>query len=198
MNFKLLQDNLNFLQDLKDLEDLKKKLELYEKFFKSYSKAHNISNFKELEREIIASLKILDFKDLSFAENAIDLGSGAGFPAVFLAIVLKANFTLFEPNPKKASFLSLIKSELELDNLSIIKEKIELHAPKFKARLITSRALMKIPQLITACKGFFDEDSLFVFYKGSSLQSELVGLKDYKIYEFDKRRYCLILGAKLC
>ena len=199
MNFSLLQRNLGFLREFneKNSSEFKKRLEIYENLFQNYSKVHNISTFKQLENEIIDSLKILDFKDLTFAKNAIDIGSGAGFPALFLALILRAKFTLFEPNAKKAAFLMLAKSELGLDNLSIIKEKIELHTPKFKANLITSRALMKIPLLITLCEGFFDEGSLFLFYKGSSLQSELVGLENYELFEFGKRKYCLIEGGEV-
>ena len=200
MNFSLLQRNLGFLRefDEKNLGDFKKRLEIYENLFQNYGKVHNISAFRQLENEIIDSLKILDFKDLSFAANAIDIGSGAGFPALFLALILKAKFTLFEPNAKKAAFLMLAKSELGLGNVCVVKSKIELHAPKFKANLITSRALMKIPHLITLCEGFFDESSLFLFYKGSSLQSELAGLENYELFEFGKRNYCLLSGAKFC
>ena len=199
MNFSLLQRNLGFLREFneKNSSEFKKRLEIYEKIFQNYSKVHNISTFKQLENEIIDSLKILDFKDLTFAKNAIDIGSGAGFPALFLALILKAKFTLFEPNAKKAAFLMLTKSELGLGNLSVIKEKIELYSPKFKASLITSRALMKIPLLITLCEGFFDEGSLFLFYKGSSLQSELAGLENYEVFEFNKRKYCLIEGGEV-
>ena len=199
MNFSLLQRNLGFLRefDEKNSSEFKKRLEIYENLFQNYSKVHNISTFKQLENEIIDSLKILDFKDLTFAKNAIDIGSGAGFPALFLALILKAKFTLFEPNAKKAAFLMLAKSELGLGNLSVIKEKIELHTPKFKASLITSRALMKIPLLTTLCEGFFDEGSLFLFYKGSSFQSELAGLENYELFEFGKRKYCLIEGGEI-
>ena len=211
MKFELLQRNLGFLRefDEKNLSDFKKRLEIYEKLFQNYGKVHNISAFRQLENEIIDSLKILDFKDLNFVQNAIDIGSGAGFPALFLALILKAKFTLFEPNAKKAAFLMLAKSELGLGNVCVVKSKIELHTPKFKANLITSRALMKIPHLITLCEGFYDENSLFLFYKGSQLQGELEGLKGLKredlngvknceIFEFGKRRYCLLSGVKFC
>ena len=260
MNFSLLQRNLGFLRefDEKNLSDFQKRLEIYEKLFQNYGKVHNISAFKQLENEIVDSLKILDFKDLNFAQNAIDIGSGAGFPALFLALILRAKFTLFEPNAKKAAFLMLVKSELGLGNVCVVKSKIENYKEKisgespkngdknFKnsaksfensrknlknstenlekgilkrpAQLITSRALMKIPRLITLCEGFYDENSLFLFYKGSQLSEELKevalkselenlkglkhenlkGLNDFsslkncEIFEFGKRNYCIL------
>lgn len=194
MNFTPLQSELAFLRefDEQELSDLKNKLNAYESLFQSFSKVHNISHFKALEKEIVDSLKILDFKDLQGAQNIIDIGSGAGFPAIFLALILNAKFTLFEPNAKKSAFLMLVKSELELDNIIVIKEKIELYKDKFVANLIISRALMSVKALIALCKGFFDEKTLFLFYKGSGVLKELEGVSNYEIIEFNKRKYTLI------
>lgn len=194
MNFALLQSELAFLREFDEgrLSVLKGRLNAYENLFQSFSKVHNISHFKALEKEIIDSLKILDFKDLKSAQNIIDIGSGAGFPAIFLALILGAKFTLFEPNAKKSAFLMLVKSELGLDNVVIIKEKIELYKDKFVANLITSRALMSAKALIGLCKGFFDNNTLFLLYKGSGVFEELQGVANYEIIEFNKRKYTLI------
>ncbi len=199
MNFELLRENLDFLREFDEanLKALKAKLNAYESLFHSFGKVHNISHFKALEKELVDSLKILDFKDLNGFKNAVDIGSGAGFPALFLAFVLKTNFTLFEPNAKKAAFLMLVKSELGLENVSVVKEKIERFKLKFKAQLITSRALMSAPELVGLCDGFFDENTLFLLYKGSKVYDELKGFAKYEITEFDKRKYVLINAKNL-
>lgn len=199
MNFELLRENLDFLREFDEanLKALKAKLNAYESLFHSFGNVHNISHFKALEKELVDSLKILDFKDLSGFKNAVDIGSGAGFPALFLALILKINFTLFEPNSKKAAFLMLIKSELGLENVSVAKEKIEHFKLKFKAQLITSRALMSAPKLVGLCDGFFDENTLFLLYKGSKVYDELKGFAEYEIAEFDKRKYVLIKAKNL-
>lgn len=194
MNFAPLQSELAFLREFNthQLSELKSRLNAYESLFQSFSKVHNISHFKALEKEIVDSLKILDFKDLKGAQNIIDIGSGAGFPAIFLAMILGAKFTLFEPNVKKSAFLMLAKSDLGLDNVIIIKEKIELYKDKFVANLIMSRALMSVKALIALCKGFFDDKTLFLLYKGSGVLKELEGVSNYEIIEFHKRKYTLI------
>lgn len=199
MNFELLREKLDFLREFDEinLKALKAKLNAYESLFHSFGKVHNISHFKALEKELIDSLKILDFKDLSGFKNAVDIGSGAGFPALFLTLILKTNFTLFEPNSKKAAFLMLVKSELGLENVSVVKEKIERFELKFKAQLITSRALMSAPELVGLCEGFFDENTLFLLYKGSKVYDELKGFAEYEIAEFDKRKYVLIKAKNL-
>lgn len=196
MNFALLSQNLDFLHHFSEQSEFKEKLSLYERLFNDFVRVHNISHFKELEKELIDSLKIIDFKDFSQDKIIIDIGSGAGFPALFLALVLKAKFYLFEPNSKKAAFLMLVKSKLELNNVFIIKEKIELYKDKFKANLITSRAFMDIKSLAGLCAGFFDEKTTFLFYKGSGVYEELKNVKEYEIIEFNKRKYTLISGKE--
>lgn len=194
MNFALLHEHLEFLRELnpQTLSAFEHKLNVYEGLFKSFAKVHNISHFKELEQEIIDSLKIVDFKDFTQAKTIIDIGSGAGFPALFLALILKAKFILFEPNVKKSAFLMLAKSQLHLDHVFIIKEKIELYKDKFVANIITSRALMNVKALIKLCAGFFDEQTLFLLYKGSGVYDELKDIQNYEIIEFEKRKYTLI------
>lgn len=196
MNFALLSQNLDFLHHFSEQSEFKEKLSLYERLFNDFVRVHNISHFKELEKELIDSLKIIDFKDFSQDKIIIDIGSGAGFPALFLALVLKAKFYLFEPNSKKAAFLMLVKSKLELNNVFIIKEKIELYKDKFKANLITSRAFMDIKSLTGLCAGFFDEKTTFLLYKGSGVYEELKNVKEYEIIEFNKRKYTLISGKE--
>lgn len=196
MNFALLSQNLDFLHHFSPQSEFKEKLSLYERLFNDFVRVHNISHFKELEKELIDSLKIIDFKDFSQDKIIIDIGSGAGFPALFLALVLKAKFYLFEPNSKKAAFLMLVKSKLELNNVFIIKEKIELYKDKFKANLITSRAFMDIKSLAGLCAGFFDEKTTFLLYKGSGVYEELKNVKEYEIIEFNKRKYTLISGKE--
>ncbi|TQR42339.1 16S rRNA (guanine(527)-N(7))-methyltransferase RsmG [Campylobacter sp. MIT 12-8780] len=168
----------------------------YKTLLSEFNKVHNLSHFKDLDKEIYDSVKALDFKDLSFVKTAVDIGSGAGFPALFLALFLRADFHLFEPNAKKSAFLRLIKTRLKLANLHIHKEKIELFKPKFKADLITSRALMKVEPLIKLCEGFFDTNSLFLLYKGSELENELMHLKEVEIINDKQRKYCFIKGAE--
>ncbi|MCQ2562064.1 MAG: 16S rRNA (guanine(527)-N(7))-methyltransferase RsmG [Alphaproteobacteria bacterium] len=57
-------------------------------------------------------------------KNIIDLGSGAGFPGVVLAI-LGYKVVCIESKNKKTNFLNVVKQELALQNLTIINDRIE-------------------------------------------------------------------------
>lgn len=188
---------MNFLEHLDclktcDIKDFEMKVQNYKILLKKFNSTHNLTRFKNIDENIIDSLKILDFKDLSFAKNIVDIGSGAGFPAIFLAFILKADFYLFEPNAKKASFLRMLKIECELPHLHIFKQKIEEYQTPFKADIITSRALMNASLLIKLCQNFIDEHTLFLLYKGSGVDEELKNFKHYEIFARGFRRYCFI------
>ena len=73
-----------------------------------------------------------------------DIGTGAGFPGMVLAIVFnKGNFTLMESNNKKIVFLEAVKTDLSLDNVTIISARAEDYGKKNREifDIITCRAV---------------------------------------------------------
>ncbi|OCX43494.1 16S rRNA (guanine(527)-N(7))-methyltransferase RsmG [Campylobacter ornithocola] len=187
------------MQAFVNKDDFFKKITLYKDLLKKFNAVHNLTHFNNIDENIIDSIKILDFYDLNDKQRIIDIGSGAGFPAIFLACILQeSEFFLFEPSVKRASFLRVIKTELDLKNVNIIKEKIENY-PSFKVDLITSRALMDVKPLVKISSGFYDDKTLFLLYKGSEIYKELEDLKDYQIFNQGFRNYCLLkMKEKLC
>ncbi|WP_257936609.1 16S rRNA m7G527 methyltransferase [Campylobacter lari] len=195
---KKYEEQLNFLQNF-NKDDFFKKIILYKNLLKKFNAVHNLTHLENIDNNVIDSIKILDYCDLTDKKKIIDIGSGAGFPAIFLACILQeSEFFLFEPSAKKASFLRVVKTELNLKNINIIKEKIQNYQ-SFKADLITSRALMDIKPLVEISNGFYDENTLFLLYKGSEVYDELQGMKDYKIFNRGFRNYCLLkIKEKIC
>lgn len=168
----------------------------YCELFRKFNAVHNLSNYSDLKAVLADSLA--PFDEIS-AKTAIDIGSGAGFPAIFLAMKYEnCHFHLFEPSAKKASFLSYIKAALKLENISIHAQKIQASKP-FVAQLITSRAAFKALDLIKLCAGFYDENTLFVLYKGSSYESEISGINaEISIKKGQKDRNFVYLKGVKC
>ncbi|MGH2306026.1 MULTISPECIES: 16S rRNA (guanine(527)-N(7))-methyltransferase RsmG [Campylobacter] len=179
-------------------KDFEEKVKIYQENLMKFNKIHNLTQIKNIEENIIDSIRILRFFDFTKAKNIVDIGSGAGFPAIFLAFLLKSNFYLFEPNPKKAAFLRTIKIECELSNLNICKEKAQENKNNIKADIITSRALMDIKPLMQICKNLSSEKTTFILWKGSEIYKELEGLenKNYQIFEDGFRKYCILSSQK--
>lgn len=104
----------------------KEKFDLYEKMLRDWSQKMNL-----VAPSTLADIKTRHFADsaqladvLPKDTNVIDLGSGAGFPGVVLAI-LGWNVTCIESIGKKVSFLSAVKEALGLGNLTIYHGRVE-------------------------------------------------------------------------
>lgn len=82
------------------------------------SGAKGREDFIKLIEESLAPLLVIeDWRDKSI----IDIGSGAGFPGIPLAIMREdARFLLLDNSSKRTMFLSLVKAELKLDNVDIL------------------------------------------------------------------------------
>lgn len=185
---------------MKISQDFNEKISEYKKIFTRFNAVHNLSAYDDLSPAINDSIYPLKFLEPNKLKTAIDIGSGSGLPAVFLAICMsECEFFLFEPAQKKASFLMLIKSALKLENITIKCQKLENCEP-FRADLICSRAAFKIDKLLEISKGFYDENTLFLLYKGSSVNSELSTLKNkikqIKIINQNTRNYAFLKGVK--
>lgn len=104
----------------------------------------------------------------------LDLGSGAGFPALVLAILDESkNRTvhLVESDGKKCSFLQAVADACGLQ-VVIHNERIE-KMPVFKADVITARALAALDRLVGYAKPFIGERTRCLFLKGKKADEEL-------------------------
>ena len=168
-----------------------------EKYIEILTKWNRVHNLTRMERdEIYSSIidSIYPFKFLSFS-SLLDIGSGAGFPAIPIALLFRdRQVVLVEPIKKKSSFLHYLKSALQLSNISIFSKRIEDITLSQTPDLITSRAVSDVPTLLDITKHL--HGSKFLFYKGSKLEQEIEGLQlsqsQYRIFEREYRKYLLI------
>jgi len=109
------------------------------------------------------------------AQKFIDLGSGAGFPGLAMAIGCKARgqgrVVLVESAGKKASFLKTVIRELELPAEAISKRAESLPAEPYD--VITARAFAPLPRLLAYALPFWGEASVGLFLKGEAVDEEL-------------------------
>lgn len=162
----------------------------YEKLLKEWSTKMNLvapSTLSNIQtRHIKDSAQLA--KHLPKDVNIIDLGSGAGFPGVVLAI-MGWNVTCTESIGKKANFLSALKKELDLPNLTIINDRIENFLSKTPVKagnfVFTARAFAPLVKILdythkTKCRLFL--------LKGREIETEIKVAKtkykfDYKLHK---------------
>ncbi len=175
------------------------KFEKFTNLLLKYNKVHRLSgakNSKEVEKNIQDSLYVTNFLELDKIKKVVDIGTGAGFPGMVLAIALpNVHFTLVEPLVKRVAFLHLVKSTYGLQNVDIITSRIEDMEP-FEADLITSRAVAKTSFLLDLAKEFIGENTELLFYKGENVYEEVSEDMDYEIINRGRRNYLWIKGLK--
>jgi len=109
--------------------------------------------------------------------HLMDIGSGAGFPGLVLAIVTDHHVTLVESDQRKAVFLKTVIRELGL-SAEVKNNRIEV-LPALGAKIVTARALAPVPKLLDLLANQMDSVQKCLFLKGVSVQGELTDLESY-------------------
>ena len=79
-----------------------------------------------------------------------DIGSGAGFPGIPLAIVEPArHFALIESIGKKCRFLERVRDELALANVDVVQARAELYKPRMRYDTVVARAVGPLADLVS-------------------------------------------------
>lgn len=118
-------------------------------------------------------------------ERCLDLGSGAGFPAIALAIYCKhkgqGHVTLVESAGKKANFLRAVIRELQLP-ATVWADRAEQLPPK-PYDVISARAFAPLRRLLTYAHPFWGESTIALLLKGQGVQDELTQAAQTWIYQ---------------
>jgi 16S rRNA (guanine527-N7)-methyltransferase len=101
----------------------------------------------------------------------LDLGSGAGFPGLVLAIMGWGPIDLVESDARKGQFLREAARLCGAD-VTIHNSRIEDLAP-FSADLVTARALAPLDRLCALAQPFVAQDTVLLFLKGQDVDTEL-------------------------
>jgi 16S rRNA (guanine527-N7)-methyltransferase len=114
------------------------------------------------------------------ARTLIDLGSGAGFPGLVLAELMRESrirVVLTESTTKKRDFLRAVAERLSLA-VEIRSERIEAANPEI-FDVITARALAPLPKLLDYAQRFWGKETVGLFLKGQNLAAELTSAYNY-------------------
>lgn len=172
-------------------------LEKFSDILLEWNKIHNLTGAKDKKsvyENIIDAIYPVSFID--FSKSILDVGTGAGFPGLVLAIVKEeSHFTLCEPLKKRAAFLRFVVTMLGLSNVTIIAKRVE-ELGDICFDLITSRAVTNTKLLLNITKNQRGADTKYLLYKGSLVFEEIEDISDcepkYDIFTKNKRNYLYI------
>jgi 16S rRNA (guanine527-N7)-methyltransferase len=180
-------------------KDLLSYVELIIKWNKTYNLSAITNPSEIITKHLLDSLSILNYID---DRNIIDVGSGAGLPGIVLAI-MKPNTSLsvIDSVGKKCRFMQFVKSQLRINNLNVINERVESYNSESCYGQIISRAFSGIENTIKLTKHILCSDGQYLFMKGSNFEKEKlnnINFKKHKIfvpYVSDKR-YLIQINKK--
>lgn len=156
------------------------------------------------------SLKLLDYRRPQ--GKVLDLGTGAGFPGIPLAILCPdVDFLLLDSLKKRIGFLEEVLQELDLANVALLHERAE-DAARSSLRgsfdQVVTRALAPLPVLLELTIPFLKKGGLLLAYKGEKIHEELeashkalkaLGAEKENLYTYEilQDRHCILEVKKL-
>ena len=177
-------------------------IQKYKEHLFKWNKIHNLTGAKD-ENTVNSFIydAVYPVSFLKHYKNLLDIGTGAGFPGMILAMALPdTQVTLVEPLVKRASFLQFIKADLGLDNVRVVKKRVEDMPPEH-FELVTSRAVTDTKMLLKLSENFRDASSTLLFYKGEKVFDEVDEAMTHKIIQTThadgNNRHYLLLGENL-
>jgi 16S rRNA (guanine527-N7)-methyltransferase len=134
-------------------------------------------------RHFIDSLTLLPYLP-AVPVSVLDIGSGAGFPAIPIKIVrTDLHMTLLEASRKKSSFLKEVVRKLGLQGISVLNSRLEellRKDPKPSFDLIVSRATLKLPDLVAQGLPLLKDGGFLAAMKGPGVEEERAALDSLK------------------
>jgi 16S rRNA (guanine527-N7)-methyltransferase len=127
---------------------------------------------------LTCAIPVLDAIRAGRVERCIDVGSGAGFPGLAMAIAFPyLRMTLVEATGKKARFLEHVARTLELSSVEMVAERAELTARRPGYRdsfdLVVARALAPLPVALELCLPFAQPGGRLVLPRGIDPPAQL-------------------------
>jgi 16S rRNA (guanine527-N7)-methyltransferase len=163
----------------------KEQISMFEKYrdiLLEWNEKFNLTAITDLdeieEKHFYDSFVLADF----FPTNnlsLLDVGSGAGFPGIPLAIVDPTlHVTLLEANGKRITFLKEAVKQLGLTNVEIIQGRAEELKTREKYDIVTARAVKELNILLEISFYLLKVHGVFIAYKGSNAREELNNAKN--------------------
>lgn len=159
------------------------RLQLYHEMLLEWRRVKNLVSNSQVDeiwiRHFADSAQLIGLAPA--AVNWVDMGSGAGFPGMVVAIVLKGmgvspRIDLIESDHRKCAFLRAVSRETQA-GVSVHCARTEAVIERFRgAEIVTARALAPLAQLINMSEPLLSSGATGLFPKGQSVMEEIADL----------------------
>jgi 16S rRNA (guanine527-N7)-methyltransferase len=120
-----------------------------------WNRVHNLTAVRDTDQMVV--LHLLDslslLPHLGTGESLLDVGTGAGFPGIPLALARpELQVTLLDSSRKKCTFLEQAKTELGLTSVAVACERVETWRPERRYDVVASRAFAELSDFVTQAR----------------------------------------------
>lgn len=156
----------------------------YHALINKWDKVYNLSAIRDplesIKKHFLDSFSILEFIKPGLL---LDVGSGAGLPGIIIAIMKpKTNVFVIDSVGKKCRFMQTVKTELGLENLTVINTRVEsFNYPKLFSQ-ITSRAFASAIDTVNKTKHLIANDGRYLLMKGDNIALENIENMESKVH----------------
>lgn len=162
-------------------DEMLEKFQIYFDFLLETNKSLNLTAITEMKdvvlKHFVDSISIVFYFDLK-DKKVIDVGTGAGFPGIPLAILNPdTEFVLADSLKKRLHFIDQVTEKCDLKNVTTVHGRAEdlgqdtMYRERFD--YCVSRAVASLPVLLELCIPFVKQNGYFISYKSETLQQEL-------------------------
>ena len=164
-------------------EQVRKLLD-YHALINKWNKVYNLSAIREplesIKKHFLDSFSILEFIQSGLL---LDVGSGAGLPGIIIAIMKpKTNVFVIDSVGKKCRFMQTVKTELGLENLTVINTRVESFNYPESFSQITSRAFASAIDTVNKTKHLIANDGRYLLMKGDNIALENIENMESKVH----------------
>ena len=140
-----------------------------------------------VEKHFLDSIELVKYFDVK-NKTLLDVGSGAGFPGIPLAIVEPTlKVTLLESNGKRVTFLREVIKELDLKNVEVIQGRSEELGTRESYDIVTARAVKELNILLEITFYLVKVGGYFIAYKSTGVDEEILNAKHaFKCLQIDE------------
>jgi 16S rRNA (guanine527-N7)-methyltransferase len=156
----------------------------YHALINKWNKVYNLSAIRDplesIKKHFLDSFSILEFIKPGLL---LDVGSGAGLPGIIIAIMKpKTNVFVIDSVGKKCRFMQTVKTELGLENLTVINTRVEsFNYPELFSQ-ITSRAFASAIDTVNKTKHLIANDGRYLLMKGDNIALENIENMESKVH----------------
>ncbi|MCQ2793312.1 MAG: 16S rRNA (guanine(527)-N(7))-methyltransferase RsmG [Bacilli bacterium] len=177
MKRDLLINYLTTELNISSYDEIVSKFSMFEKLLLEWNEKFNLTAITDedgiLEKHFIDSIVLNKYLKLD-GMKLCDIGTGAGFPGIPLAILNRnLSVTLVESNGKRIKFLQEVKKQLSLENVEIIQSRSEELKLNEHFDIVCARAVTELNVLLEITMHLIKVNGLLVAYKLFDVEDEV-------------------------